>query len=39
MVAEDLPALFWSGSMPGDDYNPENMLNGLSKATETTNTH
>ncbi|KAF9226857.1 hypothetical protein BS17DRAFT_765006 [Gyrodon lividus] len=32
MEAKDYPALFWSRSMPGSDYNADNMLDGLFKS-------
>lgn len=28
MDAENLPALFWSGERPGDDFDPDNILHG-----------
>ncbi|KAG6370493.1 hypothetical protein JVT61DRAFT_11986 [Boletus reticuloceps] len=32
MRSEDFPCLFWSGEMPGQDYNADNMLHGLFKS-------
>lgn len=32
MGPQDFPTLFWSGEMPGKDYDPENMLIGLFKS-------
>ncbi|KAF9219980.1 hypothetical protein BS17DRAFT_810881 [Gyrodon lividus] len=32
MGAGDYPTLFWSRSMPGDDYDADNMLDGLFKS-------
>ncbi|KAG8217106.1 hypothetical protein J3R82DRAFT_5136 [Butyriboletus roseoflavus] len=29
MQAEDFPSLFWSGEMPGSDYNPDDILHRL----------
>ncbi|KIJ58069.1 hypothetical protein HYDPIDRAFT_94570 [Hydnomerulius pinastri MD-312] len=31
MKAQHFPAVLWSGSTPGDDYQPENMHHGLFK--------
>ena len=28
MMADNFPLLFWSGNMPGDDYDPENVCLG-----------
>lgn len=32
MEAEDFPSFFWSGAMPGQDFDPGNMLHGLFKS-------
>ena len=32
MTADNFPTLFWSGDMPGDDYDPENVCHGAFKS-------